>query len=334
MSENDTLPPPAFVPLAPTELDAKLGPQIEVIELIGHGGMGAVYKARQTRLNRLVALKVLPPLEKRDGWDFHERFQMEARAMAKLDHPGIVTIHDFGETEDNMLYFIMEYVDGEDLHRLIQDGQLSVEHVLSWIPQLADALEYAHQKGMVHRDVKPANLMITYEGHVKITDFGLVKMRPGRGRAGLTEASLSVGTPCYLAPEAFESGADVDNRADVYSLGVVLYEMLTGMVPRGAWLPPSQCRIGIDSRFDMIVYRALQTSREARYQRISELGAEVLAIAAEPHPRARRKPASMAKTEPVMVLPAVVGVTTPTPVPMVAAVGAGSYSAPTELLKP
>jgi serine/threonine protein kinase len=318
MSENDTLTPAAFVPLAPTELNGKFGPHLEVLDLIGQGGMGAVYKARQIRLNRIVALKVLPPLEKRDGWDFHERFQMEARAMAKLDHPGIVTIHDFGETEDNMLYFMMEYVDGEDLHRLIHDGQLSVEHVLSWIPQLADALEYAHQKGLVHRDVKPANLMITYEGHVKITDFGLVKMRPGRGRAGLTEASLSVGTPCYLAPEAFESGADVDSRADVYSLGVVLYEMLTGMVPRGAWLPPSQCRIGIDPRFDAIVYRALQTNRDARYPRIADLGAEVMAIAAEPQAKPRRKPVATAKTEPVALTATLVP--QPTPPPMKAVV--------------
>jgi len=331
MSENDTLTPPAFVPLTPTELDAKLGPHLEVTELIGHGGMGAVYKARQTRLNRFVAVKVLPPLEKRDGWDFHERFQMEARAMAKLDHPGIVTIHDFGETDDSMLYFLMEYVDGEDLHRLIQDGQLSVEHVLSWIPQLADALEYAHQKGIVHRDVKPANLMITYEGHTKITDFGLVKMRPGRGRAGVTEASLSVGTPCYLAPEAFESGADVDHRADVFSLGVVLYEMLTGMVPRGAWLPPSQCRIGIDPRFDAIVYRALQTSRENRHQQIAELGAEVLAIASGSHPKAMRKPAAASTIQAVTVVPAGSEVATPTPARVVSVKLA---AAPTQLLKP
>jgi serine/threonine protein kinase len=270
-------------------------------------------------------------LEKKDGWDFHERFQMEARAMAKLDHPGIVTIHDFGETEDNMLYFIMEYVDGEDLHRLIQDGQLSVEHVLSWIPQLADALEYAHLKGMVHRDVKPANLMITYEGHVKITDFGLVKMRPGRGRAGLTEASLSVGTPCYLAPEAFESGADVDHRADVYSLGVVLYEMLTGMVPRGAWLPPSQCRIGIDPRFDDIVFKALQTNRDGRYQRIAELGAEVLAIASEPRTRPRQMRSPSAGQAAVTVVPLATVVPTPLPsrnAPVKLA------AAPTQLLKP
>ena len=331
MSENDTLTPPAFVPLPPTELDAKLGPHLEVLGLIGQGGMGAVYKARQTRLNRFVAIKVVPPLEKKEGWDFHERFQMEARAMAKLDHPGIVTIHDFGETEDNMLYFLMEYVDGEDLHRLIQDGQLSVEHVLSWIPQLADALEYAHLKGMVHRDVKPANLMITYEGHVKITDFGLVKMRPGRGRAGVTEASLSVGTPCYLAPEAFESGADVDHRADVYSLGVVLYEMLTGMVPRGAWLPPSQCRIGIDPRFDAIVFRALQNNRDGRYQRIAELGADVLAIASGPRPRQLRMPSGGQSVTPVTVVPLASEVTTPIPVrngPVKLA------AAPTQLLKP
>jgi serine/threonine protein kinase len=239
-------------------------------------------------LNRIVALKVLPPLEKREGWDFRERFLMEARAMASLDHPGIVMVHDFGETEDEMPYFVMEYVDGEDLHCLIQDGQLSVEHVLSWIPQMADALEYAHLKGLTHRDVKPANIMISYQGLVKITDFGLVKTRPGRGRAGVTEASLSIGTPCYLAPEAFESGADVDHRADIYSLGVVLYEMLTGMVPRGAWLPPSQCRIGIDARFDAVVFRALQAKREDRYPRISDLGAEVLAIGSGPRPRALR----------------------------------------------
>ncbi|MEM0969171.1 MAG: serine/threonine-protein kinase, partial [Verrucomicrobiota bacterium] len=211
-------------------------------------------------------------------WNFEERFVMEARAMARLDHPNIVKIHDFGETENKLPYIVMEYVEGVDLGELVFGKLITVEHVGSWIPQVCEALEYAHNHELVHRDVKPANIMITLDGEVKIMDFGLVKMRGGPGSAGLTEARMSVGTPRYLAPEAVESGAHVDHRADIYSVGVVLYELLTGAPPSGAWRPPSALFPFLDPRLDAVVVRALQPEPNDRYSRVIDLGREVLDI--------------------------------------------------------
>jgi len=290
MSENDTLPPHAFVPLSPEELDAVIGDQIAIRALLGRGGMGAVYKGQQTRLGRTVAVKVLPRLANTGVWDFAERFMLEAKAMARLDHPNIVRIHDFGETETGLPYFVMEYVDGIDLASLIRGGQLTLEHIASWVPQTCEALEYAHNHELIHRDIKPANVMVSLDGMVKITDFGLVKMKDSPGMHGLTQTQISVGTPVYSAPEAVESGGCVDHRADVYSMGVILYELLTGQIPRGAWTPPSRLVPQAGERFDAIVVRAMQPDPADRYPRIADLGREVLAAARDTlQPAARRR---------------------------------------------
>ena len=161
---------------------AELFPQFEILELLGHGGMGAVYKARQPALDRLVALKILPP-QASDDSGFADRFTREARALARLSHPNIVAVHDFGQA-GGLHYFVMEYVEGVNLRQLEQAGKLSPREALKIIPQICDALQFAHDEGIVHRDIKPENMMLDKKGRVKIADFGLAKIL-GRG-AGRT----------------------------------------------------------------------------------------------------------------------------------------------------
>src|SRR5687768_17789024 len=226
----------------PVEQVAPLFPQLEIVELLGQGGMGAVYKARQPGLDRWVAVKVLPPEVGRDP-AFSERFTREARALARLSHPAIVAVYDFGRTPggagaspDGMYYFVMEYVDGTNLRQLMQSGKLTPAEALGIVPKLCEALQFAHDEGIVHRDVKPENILVDRKGRVKIADFGLSKLL-AEGASGsaedylLTQPHDVMGTPRYMAPEQVETPAAVDHRSDIYSLGVVFYEMLTGELP-------------------------------------------------------------------------------------------------------
>jgi len=198
-----TTPPGGFIPPEPSVLAAQF-PQLEIIELLGQGGMGAVYKARQKQLDRLVALKILPPEVGRTE-SFAERFTREARSLAKLSHPRIVSVYDFGHTEDGLYYFIMEFIDGTDLRRVIQSGALSANEALTIVPQICEALQFAHEEGIVHRDVKPENILLDKKGRVKIADFGLAKLldRPATVYT-LTQAGQRMGTPHYMAPEQIE----------------------------------------------------------------------------------------------------------------------------------
>lgn len=275
---------PLFVALTPAELSARL-PQFEILELLGQGGMGAVYKARQPRLDRFVAIKLLPPLLDEDVHSFGKRFEREARAMAQLNHPNIVRVHDFGETEDGLRYFVMEYVDGTDLHKAIATRKVTAAHVLAWAPQICAGLSYAHAQHLVHRDIKPANILISREGQVKVGDFGLAKLVGASRDMSLTQSQVSMGTPDYAAPEAMRAGASVDQRADIYSFGVVLYEMLTGIVPRGAWKAPSAL-CPVDPRLDRIVIRAMQPDRDHRYQRMAQIAEALEEVKLHPEPPA------------------------------------------------
>jgi predicted Ser/Thr protein kinase len=272
--------PAGFVPLEPAEL-AKDFPQLEVIELLGQGGMGAVYKARQPQLDRLVALKVLPPEVGKDP-AFAERFTREARSLARMNHPHIVTVHDFGKTDSGLYYFIMEYVDGTDLRRVIQGRQLSASEALAIVPQICEALQYAHEEGIVHRDIKPENVLMDARGRVRIADFGLAKLldRPATVYT-LTDSEQKMGTPHYMAPEQVEHPHDVDHRADIYSLGVVFYEMLTGELPLGRFAPPSK-KVHVDVRLDSVVLKTLEKEPERRYQHASEVKTEVETIRSQP----------------------------------------------------
>ncbi len=299
-----------FVPPTVEAMNAAL-PQYEFVKLIGVGGMGAVYKARQPKLNRFVAIKILPPIPD-DELGFAERFEREAQSMAQLSHPHIVSVYDFGETADGQLYFVMEYIEGADLHQLIGGGQLTLDHFYGWIPQVCDAIQYAHDRGIIHRDIKPANILIDVEGRVKIADFGLAKLTGDHPETALTKADLSMGTPDYAAPEQLDGGHEVDWRSDIYSLGVVMYQMLTGRLPRGAFPMPSESDAELDPRLDQVVLRAMQSEPESRFQRASDISDRLTEIRAVPStaptPRAARpRPSSSGKRGVIAIVSSLVG---------------------------
>ena len=280
---------PAFNPPTVAELAVKF-PQLDILELIGKGGMGAVYKARQRQLDRIVALKILPP-GIGDDPAFAERFAREAKALAKLNHPGIVTIYDFGRA-DGLFYFFMEFVDGVNLRQLLHAGRISAREALAIVPQICDALQFAHDQGIVHRDIKPENILLDRRGRVKVADFGLAKIIGGEtsepavsglasaGSPVLTESGKVMGTPQYMAPEQKERPESVDHRADIYALGVVFYQMLTGELP-GKKIEPPSSKVHIDVRLDEVVLRALEKKPELRYQQASVLKTQVETIAAD-----------------------------------------------------
>jgi serine/threonine protein kinase len=336
---------PAFTPPSPADLGPRF-PQLEILELLGRGGMGAVYKARQKELDRVVALKILPP-GIGDDPAFAERFAREAKALARLNHPGIVTLYEFGHVtgvqttvagtladsqpstlnpQPSLYYFLMEFVDGVNLRQLLEAGRVSPREALAIVPQICDALQYAHDQGIVHRDIKPENILLDRRGRVKVADFGLAKLvecgRPGhsnvertnsiqkpgplaKGPAAapvtgalqeLTGAAKVLGTPAYMAPEQVERPADVDHRADIYALGVVFYQMLTGELP-GKRLEPPSSKVHIDVRLDEVVLRALERKPELRYQQVSEVKTLVETIAAMPDSSRRRGDESQTEAE-------------------------------------
>ena len=315
-------PPPTPAELAPHF------PQLEILELIGQGGMGCVFKARQPQLNRLVALKILPAALSRDA-AFAARFTREAQALAALSHTNIVTIFDFGHTgkgdghaapfgqgsdkdvaAPGFFFLLMEYVDGVNLRQALKAGRFTPEQALAIVPPLCDALQFAHERGIVHRDIKPENLLLDKDGRIKVADFGIAKMLAADDRAASqppdpTSPSASAagkpplpssltgdsaaGTPGYMAPEQKSTPQKVDRRADIYSMGVVFYEMLTGELPGENLQPPSR-KVQIDVRLDEIVLRALEHKPELRYQTAAEMRTQVETIGRTPPPRSPDRP--------------------------------------------
>ena len=265
-------------------MDDMIGKQLgnyQIVDELGRGGMAVVYRAFQPSLNRYVAIKVLPP---HLGFDkeFVERFQREALASAKLRHPNIVVIHDVGH-QQGIYFIVMELLEGRTLKQLIeQEGALSVERANRIVEQLAAALDYAHQQGIVHRDVKPANIFVGKDDHTTLTDFGIAKAASEAQQ--LTRTGMLMGTPEYMSPEQAE-GEKVDYRTDLYALGVVLYQMLVGQVPfRGTtphailhaviYDPPAplrQIRQDVSPAIETVVLKAIDKRPERRYQSGAEL---------------------------------------------------------------
>lgn len=250
----------------PEQLDSAI-PRLDVIELIAHGGMGAVYRARQPELDRIVAIKVLPA-ELSKNRTFADRFAQEARTLAKLNHPNVVTVHDSG-IANGWCYIVMEHVDGITLRDAISQNAFSAEQAMDIVPELCEALKAAHRQGIVHRDIKPENILLTNEGLAKIADFGIAKLLNSA-----TETDFNAGTRRYMAPEQLFGQPDIDHRADIYSLGVVLYELLTGQVPQDEYVPPSQTG-EIDQRLDLVVRKTLEKRPELRYQDVREIAEEL-----------------------------------------------------------
>ena len=266
MHEESSAPhqPPFDVPSV-EEMGALL-PQFAFEKLAAFGGMGAVYRARQVSLDRPVAIKILPP-EFGKEQDFAERFKAEARAMAKLNHTHIVAVYDFGITSAGHLYLVMEWVEGQTLHTLIQKGSLPVRKAANLAMQLCEALAYAHNHKILHRDIKPGNIMVNEDDQVKVADFGLA--RPITGEA----EENPFGTPDYAAPEILGKGA-VDQRADIFAAGVVLYEMLTGRVPQQPRRSVQEYA-PLSKKWDELIDKATHAEPGQRFQDASELRAHI-----------------------------------------------------------
>jgi predicted Ser/Thr protein kinase len=302
-------------PLSPEQLTPHF-PQLEILECLGRGGMGVVYKARQKSLNRFVALKLLAPERVRDA-KFAERFSREAQALAALNHPHIVTVHDFGAVDavsspqpdaapgapaaHSRIYFLlMEFVDGVNLRAAMNAGRFTPEEALAIVPPICEALQYAHEHGIVHRDIKPENLLLDKEGRVKIADFGVAKMLGMEASEGGGAESQPAGTPRYMAPEQRGDAPRVDHRADIYSLGVVLYEMLTGQLPAGKLEAPSSRIRGmqIDVRLDEIVLRALNENPDLRYRTAAEFKTDLETFASSAPAKGAPAPTSSQRAPP------------------------------------
>lgn len=250
-------------------------PQFEITGFLAQGAMGAVFKGVQKSLHRTVAIKVLRPDADDVEMQYAGRFKHEAQAMAHLSHPGIVSVFDAGETPDGLLYFAMEFVEGTDVAQIIaRDGRLDPQRAVSIAIEVCDALSFAHGNGIIHRDVKPSNVMLDTHGRVKVADFGLAKIIDGEATR-MTLSNMTMGTPDFAAPEAMIPGVPLDQRADLYSVGVMLYQMLTGRIPRGRFDAPSGVIPQIDPGLDAIVDRAMQTDREKRYATALEMRADL-----------------------------------------------------------
>jgi serine/threonine protein kinase/WD40 repeat protein len=262
MSHSDSPQDANFRPPSLEELAALL-PQFELKDFLAQGGMGAVYLARQVSLDRLVAIKVLPPAWGADA-GYAQLFQTEARAMAKLQHNHIVGVFDFGITTEGHFYLVMEYVPGQTLHDMIRLKKLPLAKVQGVALQICDAVSYAHEHGVLHRDIKPGNVLVSSAGEVKIADFGLAR------HAGAAVEEESLGTPDYAAPELFQRGALVDHRADIFALGIVIQEMLTGKVPGRPREPLKEYGV-YDPGWEPLIATATHENPARRFRTVREM---------------------------------------------------------------
>lgn len=260
----------------------------EITGELGQGAMGVVYAARDPLIDRVVAIKTINlALAKEEKEEYEGRFYQEARAAGRLNHPNIVTIYDVGKSGD-IAYIAMELLQGRELRDIMNDGVLlPVDQVLDITAQVATGLAYAHEHEIVHRDIKPSNVMVIRDGHVKITDFGIARMESAAVR---TQSGMVLGSPKYMSPEQV-MGRDIDERSDIFSLGVMLYEMLTGQAPfngdnvntimyqtlNAIPLPPNQINPAVPEMLDFILIKALAKDPADRYQKAKEFADDLRA---------------------------------------------------------
>ena len=260
----------------------------EILGELGQGAMGVVYKARDPLIDRIVAIKTINlSLAQEEKEEYEGRFYQEAKAAGRLNHPNIVTIYDVGKSGD-IAYIAMEFLQGRELRDVMNDvGLLPVDQVLDIVAQVASGLDYAHEHDIVHRDVKPSNIMVIRDGHVKITDFGIARMASSAVR---TQTGMVLGSPKYMSPEQV-MGKAIDQRSDIFSLGVMLYEMLTGQAPfngenvnaimyqtlNGVAVPPDTLNAAVPEMLNFIVAKALAKKQEDRYQNAKDFAADLRA---------------------------------------------------------
>ena len=253
-------------------------PQYRIQRVIGRGGMGTIYQAKQVSLDRDVALKVIDRSICSDA-SFQDRFEREARALAILNHPNIVTGYDYGRTADGLAYLVMEFVHGLNLREAMQAMPIDVPSAIRIIRELSEALRFAHSKGIIHRDIKPENVLLSDGDQVKLADFGIAKILNQRDGRKITATRQILGTAHYLAPEQWESPDDVDHRIDIYALGVMLYELLTKQLPIGNFEPPSHINPHVDRSLDEVVMKAMHRRPSARYPTVEAFQAALAGIA-------------------------------------------------------
>ncbi len=260
---------------SPVDDDLEI-PGFELFEVIGKGGMGKVYRARQISLDRLVAIKVLNEDLARHR-SFVKRFEKETASLAALSHPNISSIIDRGNA-GRTWYFVMEYIEGPSLRQTMNRGGLEVSRALELITTLCRAVGHAHRRGVIHRDLKPENVLFTSDGVLKVVDFGLANILHDERRWSMTRTKVSMGTVNYMAPEQRRDAKNVDYRADIYSLGVMLYELLAGELPLGRFDPPSRRRSEVVPRLDKLVLKMLDFDPDRRPQRVELVVATLEAI--------------------------------------------------------
>lgn len=282
---------------------------------LGHGGMGKVYKGYDERFDRYVAIKVMPEALAREE-SFRQRFEREAKIIATLQHPGIVPVHDFGE-DNGRLYLVMRYMTGGSLRDRLDGNPLPIKDTAKIMHNICQALDSAHQKGIVHRDLKPGNILFDQYGHAFLADFGIARLTNATIR--LTETNATIGTPAYMSPEQVRADIDVDHRSDIYSLGIILYEMLTGVVPYEAETPtktmlmhilqpiPSimDVRPELPYRCEQILQTALAKDKFERYDSAVEFAHDIRLLA-QGRPRGKRSTGPLAQQPHSPTLPTAV----------------------------